>query len=409
LQGIWNDKLDPPWDSKYTININTEMNYWHAETTSLSELARPLFDLVDAARENGRAVAKKLYGARGFVMHHNTDIWGDAVPIDGVRSGVWPMGGAWLSLHFWDHYDFTRDRKFLETRAYPVLKEAAEFLLDYLVDDGKGRLLSGPSISPENDYRAADGSSVRLAMGPYMDTEIAHALFTHVIDASTILGVDAEFRKSVAAARAKLPPFKVGKHGQLQEWLEEYDEPQPGHRHISHLFALHPGNQITPRGTPDLSKAARVTLERRLASGGGHTGWSRAWIINFWARLEDGEKAYENVAALLAKSTQPNLLDTHPPFQIDGNFGGTAGITEMLLQSHAGEINLLPALPKAWPDGSVKGLRARGAVGVDLEWKSGKLTRAVLRADVAGEHRVRMGGQVMTVKLEAGKPRTLSF
>jgi alpha-L-fucosidase 2 len=368
-----------------------------------------LFDLVDAARENGRAVAKKLYGARGFVMHHNTDIWGDAVPIDGVRSGVWPMGGAWLSLHFWDHYDFTRDRKFLETRAYPVLKEAAEFLLDYLVDDGKGRLLSGPSISPENDYRAADGSSVRLAMGPYMDTEIAHALFTHVIDASTILGVDAEFRKSVAAARAKLPPFKVGKHGQLQEWLEEYDEPQPGHRHISHLFALHPGNQITPRGTPDLSKAARVTLERRLASGGGHTGWSRAWIINFWARLEDGEKAYENVAALLAKSTQPNLLDTHPPFQIDGNFGGTAGITEMLLQSHAGEISLLPALPKAWPDGSVKGLRARGAVGVDLEWKGGKLTRAVLRADVAGEHRVRVGGQVMTVKLEAGKPRTLSF
>jgi alpha-L-fucosidase 2 len=208
LQGIWNDKLDPSWDSKYTININTEMNYWHAETTNLTELTGPLFDLVDAARENGRAVANKLYGARGFVLHHNTDIWGDAVPIDGVRSGVWPMGGAWLSLHFWDHYDFTRDRKFLESRAYPVLKEAAQFLLDYLVDDGTGRLISGPSISPENDYRAADGSSARLAMGPYMDTEIAHALFTHVIDASTILGVDADFRKSVAAARAKLPPFQ---------------------------------------------------------------------------------------------------------------------------------------------------------------------------------------------------------
>jgi alpha-L-fucosidase 2 len=409
LQGIWNDKLDPSWDSKYTININTEMNYWHAETTNLTELTGPLFDLVDAARENGRAVAKKLYGARGFVLHHNTDIWGDAVPIDGVRSGVWPMGGAWLSLHFWDHYDFTRDRKFLESRTYPVLKEAAQFLLDYLVDDGTGRLISGPSISPENDYRAADGSPARLAMGPYMDTEIAHALFTHVIHASTILGVDPEFRKSVAAARAKLPPFKIGKHGQLQEWLEDYDEPQPGHRHISHLFALHPGNQITPRGTPDLAKAARVTLERRLASGGGHTGWSRAWIINFWARLEDGEKAYENVAALLAKSTLPNLLDTHPPFQIDGNFGGTAGITEMLLQSHAGEIKLLPALPKAWPDGSVKGLRARGAVGVDMEWKVGKIARAVLRADVDGEHRVRVGDRVTTVKLEAGKARVLSF
>lgn len=406
LQGIWNDKLAPPWDSKFTININTEMNYWPAETTNLSEMTGPLFDLIDMAREDGRHVAKTMYGARGFVLHHNTDIWGDAVPIDGVGSGIWPMGAAWLSLHLWDHYEFTRDVGFLRARAYPVMKEAAEFFVDTLTPDPKTNyLVTGPSISPENTYITADGAKGRLTMGPYMDTEILYALFTRLIAASEILNIDSEFRDTLRAKLLKLPPLKIGKYGQLLEWLEDYQEAEPGHRHTSHLFALHPGDQITVRGTPDLAQAARVTLERRLASGGGHTGWSRAWIINFWARLEDADEVYANVMALLRKSTLPNLLDTHPPFQIDGNFGGTAGIAEALLQSHAGEITLLPALPAAWPEGSVSGLRARGGVTVDLRWSASRPTQATLHSGPGGKVRLRPphGQQITAIRLGASK------
>ncbi len=409
LQGKWNESLNPPWESKYTININTEMNYWPAEPTNLSELTEPLFDLIDNARPAGREVAKFYYHARGFVIHHNTDLWGDAIPIDGIPSGIWPMGGAWLSLHYWDHYDFTRNKRFLAERAYPAMKEAAEFLLDSLTPDGKGHLLSGPSLSPENRYKLPDGSSHSLAMSPTMDVEITTALFNRVIQAAEILGVDADLRKQLAAARAKLPPFQIGRFGQLQEWQEDYAEQEPGHRHISHLFALFPSDLITLRGTPELAKAARASLERRLANGGGGTGWSRAWIVNYWARLEDGEQAHENLVALLRRSTLPNLFDNHPPFQIDGNFGGTNGIAEMLLQSQSGEIKILPALPAAWLDGRISGLKARGGDEVSIEWRSGKAVNVELRAAVGGAQKLRAPkGQTIASVTDGGKAAAIS-
>ena len=370
------------------------MNYWLAEPTGLSDTTLPLINLIDMVRNpasgTGTQVAQKYYGARGFVIHHNTDLWGDAEPIDGYQSGIWPLGGAWLALHAWEHYAFTQDARFLQERAWPILQDASQFFLDYLVADGHGHLVTGPSLSPENKYVLPDGTTHSLTMAPTMDIEIVRELFTRTLDSGRILGEDAAFLKQVENARAKLPPFSIGKLGQLQEWQQDYKESAPGHRHISHLWALFPGTQISLAHTPDLANAARTSLERRLANGGGQTGWSRAWVVNYWDHLHDGKQAYDSLQVLFRQSTFPNLMDTHPPgvFQIDGNLGAANGMIEALLQSRwevqASEIELLPALPVQWSEGAFEGVHVRGGATVDMRWSKGKVTYLVLHAGSDG-------------------------
>ena len=405
LQGIWADGLTPPWNADYHININIQMNYWPSEVTNLSECQLPFLEFIGELRENGRKTAKELYGCDGFVAHHTSDAWHMTTAFGSPQWGMWPMGAAWSATHIWEHYLFSGDTNYLKEYGYPVMREAALFLSDFLTKNpNTGMLVTGPSMSPENVFISPSGEKASVCMGPAMDLQITRHLFNSCIEASKVLNTDEKFRSKLEKQLANLTPVKIGSDGRILEWSEEnLKEAMPGHRHISHLYGLYPSNEYNWNTKPEYMKAAARVLDDRLKNGGGHTGWSRAWIINFYARLLDKENVWKHLVALWAKSTHANMFDNHPPFQIDGNFGGTAGIVEMLIQSHSGEINILPSLPDELPNGKITGLMACGGHEVDIEWTDGKLKALTIKSKLGNPCKIRYGAKVIEFPMNEGE------